>query len=84
VEAPELAAENENKLEVTILDEREITTHPKLGETAVTVVLTYSYADMAPRSLFIPKTEDTPENRSKLIREDIEKAKAAKPKTLTV
>ena len=79
-----MAAEKPEKLEVTILDEREITTHPKLGETAVTVVLTYSYADMAPRSLFIPKEEDTPENRAKLIREDIEKAKAAKPKTLMV
>lgn len=84
MEAPDLAAENKGKLEVTILDEREITTHPKLGETAITTVLTYSYADLAPRSLFIPKEEDTPENRAKLIREDIEKAKAAKPKKLMV
>lgn len=79
-----MATENEGKLEVSILDEREIKTHPKLGETAVTVVLTYSHAGYAPRSLFIPKAEDTPENRAKLIREDIEKAKAAKPKKLMV
>jgi len=84
VEVPDLILGSKDKLEVTILDEREITTHPKMGETAVTVVLTYSYAYMAPRSLFIPKEEDTPENRAKLIREDIEKAKAAKPKKLMV
>lgn len=76
--------ENKDKLEVTILDEREITTHPKLGEVAVTTVLTYSYADLAPRALFIPKADDTPENRVKLIRADIEKAKAARPKKLMV
>jgi len=81
---PDLILGKTEKLEVTILDEREITTHPKLGVKAVTTVLIYSYADFAPRSLFIPKEEDTPENRAKLIREDIEKAKAARPKKLMV
>ena len=79
-----MAAEKPEKLEVKIIDEREITTHPKLGETVATVALTYTYAGLAPRTIFIPKAEDSPEKRAELIREDIEKAKAAKPKTLMV
>jgi hypothetical protein len=72
------------KLEVEILDVKEVTTYPKLDKPFVTNIITYRYADWAPRSLFIPKDEDTPENRAKLIREDIEAIKKAKPSTLSV
>ena len=77
-------AEEPKKLEVTITDERTITTYPKLGEAAETVVLTYRHGDLPPRTVFIPKKEDTPENRAKIIREDIEKALAFKPEKITV
>jgi len=77
-------AKPEEKLEIIILDEREIVTYPKIGEEAHTIVLTYRHGDLAPRTLFIPKAEYTPEKRAELIRADIEKAKAFKPSTLRI
>lgn len=76
--------EKPEPLEIVILDEREIVTYPKIGEEARTIILTYRYADLPPRTLFIPKEEYTPERRAELIRIDVEKAKAFKPTTLRV
>ena len=76
--------EERPKLEVLILHEQEIVTYPKIGEKAHTTVLTYRYGELAPRTLFIPKEEDTPEKRAALIRQDIDKALAFKPKIIKV
>ena len=79
-----MAEKEKPKLEVTILDEREIVTYPKIGEEARTTVLTYRFGDIPPRTLFIPKEEDTPTKRAALIRQDIDKALAFKPKKIKV
>jgi hypothetical protein len=54
------------------------------GKPFVTHIVTYRFGDMAPRTVFIPASEDTPEGRAKAIREDIEKAASFKPGKLTV
>jgi hypothetical protein len=71
-------------VEVEILDVREVVTYPAPGKTAVTRIVTYRYGDMPPRSVFIPAAEDTPENRARIIREDIERAKAFQPQKMRV
>lgn len=72
------------RLEVEILDVRPITTYPTPGEAFVTHIITYRYGDMPPRTVFIPAKEDTPQNRAKIIRADIEEAQKFKPEKLTV
>jgi len=74
----------EEKLEVEILSVRPIVTYPKLGEKAVTHIVTYVYGDLAPRSIWIPEAEDIPEERAKRIREDIKAATEFKPEKMTV
>jgi hypothetical protein len=71
-------------VEVVILDVREVTTYPQPNKPFVTHIVTYRSGDMAPRTVFIPAAEDTPENRAKIIREDLEKARAFKPQTMRV
>jgi hypothetical protein len=71
-------------VEVEILDVREVVTYPAPGKPFITHLVTYRYADQPPRTVFIPAVEDTPENRARFIREDIEKAKAFKPEKLRV
>ena len=77
-------AKPKEPVEVEILDVRDVTTYPTPDKAFITHIVTYRYADMPPRSVFIPSEEDTPENRAKIIREDIEKAMAFKPEKLTV
>lgn len=77
-------AKRKEPVEVVITDVRDTTTYPTPGKPFVTHIVTYRYGDMPPRSVFIPAEEDTPENRAKIIREDIEKAEAHKPERMTV
>jgi hypothetical protein len=77
-------AERRERFEVDILDVREVTTYPVPGKPFVTHIVTYRFGDMAPRTVFIPASEDTPEGRAKAIREDIEKAASFKPGKITV
>ena len=77
-------AKAKEPVEVEITDVRDTVTYPTPGKALVTHIVTYRHGDMPPRSVFIPAEEDTPENRAKIIREDIEKAKAFKPEKLTV
>lgn len=77
-------AKPKEPVEVEILDVRDTTTYPTPGKAFVTHIVTYRYADQPLRSVFIPAEEDTPENRAKLIREDIEKVRAQKKERMTV
>lgn len=71
-------------VEVEILDVQELTTYPRPGEAFVTRIISYRGPDMIHGTVFIPAKEDTPENRAKRIREDIDKRRAQKPEKLTV
>ena len=77
-------AKPKEKLEVEILDVRDVTTYPTPGQAFVTHIVTYRHGDMPPHTIFIRAEEDTPENRAKIIREDIEKTRAFKPARMTV
>ena len=77
-------AKRKEPVEVEITDVRDTITYPTPDKPFVTHIVTYRYADQPPRSVFIPAEEDTPENRAKIIREDIEKAEAFKPERMTV
>jgi len=74
----------EEKIQVTIIDRREIITYPKLREPVETIAITYIAPGMPPRTIFIPKKEYSKEKELKLIREDIEKYRRFKPETVTV
>lgn len=55
----------------------------ELGEgEAGQVAITYSTADVPPRTVFVDKGKDTPEERSRVIKEDLEAARAAGRETL--
>lgn len=68
--------EEPEKIEVEILDVKDMVTYPTPGEPYVTRVISYRGPDMISGTLFIPKDEDTPELRAKRIREDIDKKRA--------
>jgi len=72
------------KVDVEILDVRDVTTYPRPGQAVVTSVITYRAGDLPPRTVFIAKDQDTPENRAKVIRADIDRARAFKPSKLSV
>lgn len=72
------------KIEVEILDVREVVTYRAPNMPFYTHIITYRAGDLPPRTVFIPASEDTPENRARIIREDIEKAQAFKPQRITV
>ena len=55
---------------------REISTIPKLGETLLTLAVTYSTLELPPHTLFIPKADHTPELEDEMILKDIERRKA--------
>jgi len=74
----------EAEIEITILDERVITTAPKLGVEARTLALTFAAPGLPPLTVWIPEEEDTPEARRAAIRAKIQAATAAEKKTLKV
>jgi len=76
--------EKSNKLEVTILNRREVTTFPKLKQPKVSVMVTYVYGDMPPRTITIPKEEHTKESEAKAIRRDMDQQMKIKPETIEV
>jgi len=77
-------AKPEEKLEVTILEEREVSLPTAEGPAIVEVWITYRYGRLPPRLVRIPKVEDTPENRARIIKTDLQSALEAKRRTLTV
>lgn len=72
------------ELEVQILEVREVPTPTTDEKEAVEIWLTYRYGDLPPRLIRIPKAEDSPEERKKRIRADLEKAVAAAPEVMKV
>ena len=68
--------EEPEKIEVEILDVKDMVTYPTPGEPYVTRVISYRGPDMTSGTVFIPKDEDTPEERAKRIRLDIETKRA--------
>ena len=43
------------------------------------VAITYSTPDVPPRTVFVDKAKDTPQERQRVIKEDLEAARAARP-----
>ena len=72
------------KREVTIIGEEEVTTFPKIATPVVNVQITYVYGGLPPATVTIPKDEDTPQARAKMIREDIDQRMKRKIKTIEV
>lgn len=58
-------------------------TDAKVGQPGVTgpdqVAITYSTGDVPPRTVFIDKAKDTPQERQRVIKEDLEAARVARP-----
>jgi len=46
------------------------------------VAITYSTADVPPRTVFVAKEKDTPQERQRVIKADLEAARAARGETL--
>ena len=74
----------EDGIEVRILNERVITTAPKLGVEARTIALTFVSPGLPPLTVWIPEEEDTPEARAAAIRAKIQAATSTTTKTLKV
>jgi len=72
------------ELEVKILEVRPVPIPTAEGKEAVEMWITYTHGDLPPRLIRIPKEKDTPEERKKRIREDLEKAVKFKPEILKV
>lgn len=50
-------AERVDKHEVTVIDERIVTTYPAVDKPAYTAIVTYKYTDPVPRTLFLPLSD---------------------------
>lgn len=74
----------EAEIEVRILDERVITTSPKLGEEARTTAVTFAAPGLPPLTVWLTEEEDTPEGRAAAIRAKIQAATSVEKKTLKV
>jgi len=79
-----MSKEKKEEYAVTVLSRDEVTTYPRLGEAAVTVLVTYIAAGLPPHTVHIPKDEWSPEEERKRIRASIEKRLKAKPETYKV
>ena len=58
-------------------------TEAKVGQPGVTgpgqVAITYSTGDVPPRTVYVEKEKDTPAERQRVIKEDLEAIRAARP-----
>lgn len=70
--------------EVTILDDREVTTYPKLNVPLKQHVVTYQADTLPPRVLFIPAEGYSEKVLKDAIRADLAAMEKAKPKTITI
>lgn len=68
--------------EVLIRSVEEMALFDEAGVGREVVAITYATAAVAPRTVFIDKDKDTPEERQRVIKEDLEAARAAKSTTL--
>ena len=76
--------EKPEPIEVTILNVREYTVGPALGEKTTLHDILFQAPGMVPMLVTLKAEEDTPEGRAAKIRARIEEEKAKKPEKLTV
>lgn len=55
--------------EVTVIDERIITTYPAVDKPSYTAIVTYKYTDPVPRSLFLPLSSISPGREAELLKQ---------------
>jgi len=81
-----MAAKPKEKVEyhVTIVDRHETPVFVAPEQAVVMKVITYSYGDFPPRTIWIPLKEYSPEREKEEIRKDIEKLLKIKPETIVV
>jgi len=72
------------KLEAQIVHEQEITEYPIALPPRTVVIVQYRVGLDPIRTVFIPKDEDTPENRAKIIKADYKASKAKGPSTISL
>ena len=77
-------AEKPEPIEVSILNVRDYTVGPALGEKITLHDILFQAPGMVPLLITLPAEEDTPEGRAAAIRAKIEEEKARKPEKLTV
>ena len=77
-------AEKPEPIEVSILNVREYTVGPPLGEKTTLHDILFQAPGMVPLLVTLKAEEDTPEGRAAAIRSKIEAEKARKPEKLTV
>ena len=54
------------------------------GGEAGQVAITYSTPDVPPRTVFVEKEKDTPQERQRVIKEDLEAVRAGRPTFLDI
>ena len=67
---------------VRVHNVREVTPGEPGGGGPGQIAITYSTGDVPPRTVFLDAGKDTPAERSRVIREDLEAARAAGAETL--
>ena len=67
---------------VRVLSVTEVPAAEALAGEVDQVAITYSTSDVPPRTVFVDKEKDTPEERQRVIREDLEAARADRGETL--
>lgn len=77
-------AKEPEKLEVEILEERDVSFPTLEGPPSVEVWITYRYGRLPPRLIRIPKGEATSEGKARAIRTDLQAALEARRRTVTV
>lgn len=82
---PEAEAETPKPNETyTVIRDEKYTISPKLGERKVVRMITYTSGELPPRTIQIPEDKYTKELEKKMVKEDIEKAKARAMRTETL
>jgi len=77
-------SKDQPKREITILDDREIVTFPKVNVPVKQHVVTYQAENYPPRVIFILSVDYSPEALAKAIRADLAELERARPKTITI
>jgi hypothetical protein len=74
----------EDRREITILDDREIVTYPKLNQPARQHVVTYQADQYPPRTIWIPSDQYSEKTLQDAIKRDLAELEKTKPKTMMV
>jgi len=74
----------EEKLEIQILERRELPIPSVEGEPKVELWITYRYANLPPGLIRVPKEKWSKEEEARLIKSDIQARIAAKPEVVRI